>query len=141
MPMEAEDVRSSFLATTVHLLEMNGESYRLKRSRENTAAQAPDELDNPQVAPQAGLTHCTRPACCHPASVTLFPNNWRGHLRWPITSLVVHFCSAPLACFVDDLDTLQHCRAFMCYQPENLSLVYPDHPKLAMAPTVRHALT
>ena len=47
MPMEAEDVRSSFLATTVHLLEMNGESYRLKRSRENAAAQAPDELDNP----------------------------------------------------------------------------------------------
>ena len=31
----------------VHILEMNGESYRLKRSRENAAAQAPDELDNP----------------------------------------------------------------------------------------------
>ena len=39
--MEAEDFRSSFLATTVHLLEMNGESYRLKRSRENAASQAP----------------------------------------------------------------------------------------------------
>ena len=26
---------------------VNGESYRLKRSRENAAAQAPDELDNP----------------------------------------------------------------------------------------------
>ena len=47
MPVEAEDIRSSFLATTVHLLEMNGESYRLKRSWENAAAQAPDELDNP----------------------------------------------------------------------------------------------
>ena len=47
MPVEAEDIRSSSLATTVHLLEMNGESYRLKRSRENAAAQAPDELDNP----------------------------------------------------------------------------------------------
>ena len=23
----------------------------------------------------------TRPACCQPASVTLLPNNWRGHLR------------------------------------------------------------
>ena len=46
MPVEAEDIRSSSLATTVHLLEMNGESYRLKRSRENAAAQAPDELDN-----------------------------------------------------------------------------------------------
>ncbi len=31
----------------VHILEMNGESYRLKRSRETAAAQAPDELDNP----------------------------------------------------------------------------------------------
>ena len=31
----------------VHTPEMNGESYRLKRSRENAAAQAPDELDNP----------------------------------------------------------------------------------------------
>ena len=47
----------------------------------------------------------TRPACCLPASVTLLPNNWRGHLRWPMTSLVVHFCSAPLVCFVDALDT------------------------------------
>ena len=31
----------------VHILEMNGESYRLKRSRENAAAQATDESDNP----------------------------------------------------------------------------------------------
>ena len=31
----------------VHILEMNGESFRLKRSRETAAAQAPDELDNP----------------------------------------------------------------------------------------------
>ena len=31
----------------VHILEMNGESYRIKRSRENAPAQAPDELDNP----------------------------------------------------------------------------------------------
>ena len=31
----------------VHILEINGESYRLKRSRENAAAQAPDESDNP----------------------------------------------------------------------------------------------
>ena len=30
----------------VHNLEMNGESYRLKRSRENAASQAPDDLDN-----------------------------------------------------------------------------------------------
>ena len=32
----------------VHILEMNGESYRLKRSRENAASQAPDESENPK---------------------------------------------------------------------------------------------
>ena len=31
----------------VHILEMNGDSYRLKRSRENSPSQAPDDLDNP----------------------------------------------------------------------------------------------
>ena len=31
----------------VHILEMNGDSYRLKRSRENAAPQASDDLDNP----------------------------------------------------------------------------------------------
>ena len=31
----------------VHILEMNGDSYRLKRSRENAALQAPGDLDNP----------------------------------------------------------------------------------------------
>ena len=29
----------------VHILEMHGESYRLKRNRENAASQAPDEPD------------------------------------------------------------------------------------------------
>ena len=31
----------------VQILEMNGESYRLKRSRETAASQAPDESENP----------------------------------------------------------------------------------------------
>ena len=35
------------LAHHVHILEMHGDSYRLKRSRENAAAQATDESDNP----------------------------------------------------------------------------------------------
>ena len=48
----------------VHILEMNGESYRLKRSRENAAAQAPDESDNP-VVPEAVLTH----SLTHPPSL------------------------------------------------------------------------
>ena len=30
----------------VHILEMNGESYRLKRSRENAVSQAPDAPDD-----------------------------------------------------------------------------------------------
>ena len=29
----------------VHILEMNGESYRLKRSRESVASQAPDDRE------------------------------------------------------------------------------------------------
>ena len=39
--MEAEDIRSSFLATTVHLLGMNGDSYRLKRSWGRTLQHKP----------------------------------------------------------------------------------------------------
>ena len=31
----------------VHILEMNGESYRLKHSRDNSPGQALDDLDNP----------------------------------------------------------------------------------------------
>ena len=30
----------------VHILEMNGESYRLKRSRGTAVSQAPDDTDN-----------------------------------------------------------------------------------------------
>ena len=41
----------------VHILEMNGESYRLKHSRDNSPGQAPDDLDNPEAAPEAVLTH------------------------------------------------------------------------------------
>ena len=37
---------SERLTHHVHILEMNGESYRLKRSRENAASQAPDEPDD-----------------------------------------------------------------------------------------------
>ena len=34
------------LTTTVHILEMNGESYRLKHSRVTAASQAPDDQEN-----------------------------------------------------------------------------------------------
>ena len=82
----------------VHILEMNGESYRLKCSREN-AQHKPrtNQTTHKSCQKPSSLTHSlTCPACCQPASVTLVLNNWRGHLRWPMTSLVVHFCSAPL---------------------------------------------
>ena len=32
---------------THHVLDTKGESYKLKRSRENAAAQTPDDSDNP----------------------------------------------------------------------------------------------
>ncbi len=35
----------------VHILEMNGDSYRLKRSRESAASRPPDESDVPQPTP------------------------------------------------------------------------------------------
>ena len=34
------------LTPHVHILEMNGESYRLKHSRETAASQAPDDRDD-----------------------------------------------------------------------------------------------
>ena len=34
------------LTHPVHILEMNGESYRLKRSRENAGHQAPEDRNN-----------------------------------------------------------------------------------------------
>ena len=38
----------------VHILEMNGDSYRLRRSRENAPSQAPDE--RPRLQPERGRT-------------------------------------------------------------------------------------
>ena len=35
----------------VHILEMNGESYRLKRSRENATSQASEEPTEVQLSP------------------------------------------------------------------------------------------
>ena len=37
---------SERLTHHAHILEMNGESYRLKRSRETAAPPQPDELDD-----------------------------------------------------------------------------------------------
>ena len=48
---------SDFISLHVHILEMNGESYRIKHSRQNAASQAPDGA---QVAPATVLIP---PAC------------------------------------------------------------------------------
>ena len=45
------------LTRHVHILEMNGENYCLKHSRDNSPGQAPDDLDNPKVVPEATRTH------------------------------------------------------------------------------------
>ena len=67
---------SDFISLHVHILEMNGESYRIKHSRQNAASQAPDGA---QVAPATVLIP---PACyCTAAWATFSLNNWPGHLR------------------------------------------------------------
>ena len=50
----------------VHILEMNGESYRLKRSRENSASQVPDGKEDWQAAPKPPPT---APVCSAPVGV------------------------------------------------------------------------
>ena len=58
----------------VHVLEMNGESYRLKRSRGNTVPQAPDDPVEAQPAQQPSrltssdpVSNSPCPANCHHA--------------------------------------------------------------------------
>ena len=94
----------------VHILEMNRRELPPQAQQGERCSTSPGRIRPPisrARSPPHSLTHSlTHPACCQPASVTLLPNNWRGHLRWPMTSLVVHFCSAPLVCFVDALDRI-----------------------------------
>ena len=54
----------------VHILEMNGESYRLKHNRENAASQASDDTGDGYVAPEP-----PPPALCPtPLSVSRSPS-------------------------------------------------------------------
>ena len=65
----------------VHILEMNGESNRLKRSRQNAASQASEVPDHPQLSPgRLPLFPAMAPAAA--ARGTLFLNNQCGHLGW-----------------------------------------------------------
>ena len=66
----------------VHILEMNGESYRLKRSRENAPLPGLGRHGR-----QVGRTR-NRPPCpvYHaPVCVTFLLNNCHGHLCWPVS--------------------------------------------------------
>ena len=68
----------------LHILEMNGNSYRLKRSRETAAYQVPDDREGEQRAPPtlslpAPLTYPLRPIYCHQSSrqlYTITPPQW-----------------------------------------------------------------
>ena len=51
----------------VHILEMNGESYRLKRSRENAAAQAPERIRQPISRARSRPHSLTHPPSLLPA--------------------------------------------------------------------------
>ena len=60
----------------VHILEMNGESYRLKHNRENAVSQAPDDTGDGYVAPE---TSSSCPVSYTPVCVTFPLNNCHGH--------------------------------------------------------------
>ena len=49
LPFDSERLTGALLDRLthhVHILEMNGKSYRLKRSRENVASQAPEKPED-----------------------------------------------------------------------------------------------
>ena len=49
----------------VHILEVNGDSYRLKRSRENTASKSPDYSDHVWFVPDGSPYPLSLPAPGH----------------------------------------------------------------------------
>ena len=66
----------------VHILETNGDSYRLKRSREGRCLPT-----FRRASRRIGCIKTFLPAVCCPArkqGISL--NNWHGHLCWPVSS-------------------------------------------------------
>ena len=64
----------------VHILEMNGDSYRLKGNRQDAASQSPDYSHDVQLVPERlPLTPVTA------GGGTFHMNNYCGHLCWPVT--------------------------------------------------------
>ena len=80
----------------VHILEMNGESYRLKRSRETAASQAPEDREEESGAPPTlslprPLTSPLRPIYCRQSShqwYAITPPQW-PNISAPLTAGVI----------------------------------------------------
>ena len=84
----------------VHILEMNGESYRLKRSREGVASQTRDLPHEEQVV--------SRPSCLSSAAPPVsraFPSTIGADIFAGLTHQVVQFYSAPVAQHASAIDT------------------------------------
>ena len=74
---------------------MNGESYRLKRSRENAASQAPEKPEDAQHTVNAA------PSCsCNVATLT-------DLLQTVIRPVVHGYSATTVACFSDALDNFR----------------------------------
>ena len=79
----------------VHIPEMNGESYRLKRSRENASPRASEEPDEDSRTANA-VSACS---CNAAAPTNLLPS---------VITSVVHDHAAPVAHYLGAIDT-DHC--------------------------------
>ena len=91
----------------VHILEMNGESYRLKQNR---SQRGPPRLDNPPtpltyVGPQAPPTRGAASACRGARRAARGARPWTTWTSSETRHRVVHFCSAALVDFYAAVDT------------------------------------
>ena len=115
------------LTRHVHILEMNGESYRLKRSRENALSQAPEEPGEERAAPSTPLFL--------PRNLATLPDSPSSVIRQ-----MVHNPSDALAQFLSAIDILAkiikaggHVLLFQPVMEESQSLLVPLHRPLGKA--------
>ena len=64
----------------VHILEMNGDSYRLKRSRENSVSQPSDEPDEEWVVSRPSCLPSAAPPFCRAFPSTIGADIYAGQL-------------------------------------------------------------
>ena len=86
----------------VRIRQMNGESYRLKRSRQASAQASTEDSSGTQTSPQS----LPPPAPAETRPTVTYSLNAKTSVN--------HFCSATLVCFVAALDTAstRNCRKF-----------------------------